>query len=221
MPTITPLTLGSGVFSVNCYLVGTDDGFVLVDTGMRNQRAKLEEALAAKGCAPGKLKLIVITHGDFDHIGSAAYLRRTFDAPIAMHPGDFGMARDGDMFSGRKSPNAVVKKLLPLLARLPASDRFEPDIAIAEDSDLGAYGLGDAVVLLLQGHSAGSIALLLPDGGLLSGDVLENRTTPKLGSIMDDVPTAEAAVERLKTMNVGTVYPGHGRPFRLDELRGS
>ncbi len=220
-PTVTPINLGSGTFGVNCYLLGVDDGFVLVDTGMRSQRARLDERLAAEGCVPGELRLIVITHGDFDHIGSAAHLRQAYDAPIAMHTGDMSMAKEGDMFAGRTSASSVVKTLLPLLVRLPTADRFEPDVLLAEDSDLSEYGLGAAQVLLLQGHSAGSIALLLEDGSLLCGDVLENRSAPKIGSIMDDVPTAEAAFARLETMDVGTVYPGHGRPFQLGEVQGS
>jgi len=204
---------------VNCYLLGVDDGFVLVDTGMRSHRAALEERLSAEGCAPGTLKLIVITHGDFDHIGSAAHLRRRYEAPIAMHAGDVNMAKDGDMFAGRSSPKAVVKTLLPLLVRLPAADRFEPDVLLAEESELSDYGLNGARVVLLQGHSAGSVALMLEDRSLLCGDVLENRTAPKIGSIMDDVPTAEAAVERLTKMEIGTVYPGHGRPFQFGDVQ--
>jgi hydroxyacylglutathione hydrolase len=76
--TITRLRLGRGVFSVNCYLIKTDLGFVPVDTGARGQRAKLVERLRALGCEPGLLRLVLITHADFDHIGSAAHLRRTF-----------------------------------------------------------------------------------------------------------------------------------------------
>ena len=62
------------------------------------------------------------------------------------------------------------------------------------------------------------IALLLDDGSLISGDVLENRAEPRLGSIMDDVPAAEASLRRLGTLSVGTVYPGHGTPFEFGEL---
>jgi len=46
----------------NCYLVKTDSGHILVDTGFPFQRSKLEEELERKGCMPGNLKLIVITH---------------------------------------------------------------------------------------------------------------------------------------------------------------
>jgi hydroxyacylglutathione hydrolase len=191
---------------------------VLVDTGTRRQRSKLAERLRAHGCGPGSLKLILITHGDPDHIGSAAHVRKEFGAPIAMHEGDVQMSATGNMFSGRKGPNRLVRAVVSLVFRLPEEDRFEPNVLIDEGSDLTEYGLAGAKVLLLGGHSAGSIALLLADGSLLCGDVLENRKTPRLGSIMDDVPTAEAGVRRLQTMDVGTIYPGHGKPFAFADL---
>ena len=40
-----------------------------------------------------------------------------------------------------------------------------------------------------------------------------NTRQPALNSIMDDVPAAQASVERLKSLEVRTVYPGHGQPF--------
>jgi hydroxyacylglutathione hydrolase len=215
---VTPLTLGSGMFGVNCYRITTERGFVLVDTATKRQRAKLEERLRAADCDRASLKLILITHGDFDHIGSAAYLRRKFGAPIAMHEGDVLMSMKGDMLSGRNRPNLLMRTVLSLALRFPQQDRFEPDLLVDEDSDLTEYGLVGAKVLLLRGHSAGSIGLLLADGSLLCGDLLENRKTPKLGSIMDDVPSARASVERLNALEVGTVYPGHGKPFQLRDL---
>lgn len=216
--TVTRLMLGSGMFSVNAYLIKTDLGFVLVDTAMRSQQATLEKRLAEEGCTPGSLKLILITHGDVDHIGNAAYLRRAFKAPIAMNERDVRMASDGDMFAGRQSPGWVARILLTLIARLPEKNRFEPDLLVDEASDLSEYGLPEAQILSLGGHSAGSIALLLDDGSLFCGDVLENRKAPKLGSIMDDGPTALASVAQLKTLDAGTVYPGHGTPFEMASL---
>jgi glyoxylase-like metal-dependent hydrolase (beta-lactamase superfamily II) len=54
---------------VSAYLVGAEGGFVLIDTGLASQWEKLEGKLQAEGCLPGKLKLVAITHGDFDHTG--------------------------------------------------------------------------------------------------------------------------------------------------------
>ena len=80
------LTISLGF--VNCYLVKTDAGFVLVDTGMRSGRADLEKALANAGCQLGNLKLIVITHGDIDHTDNCVYLREKYQTRIAMHQND-------------------------------------------------------------------------------------------------------------------------------------
>ena len=219
MPTVvTRLALGSGAFGVNAYLLETGSGFVLVDTGMRSQRASLERRLSDAGCTRGALKLMFITHGDFDHIGNAAHLQREFDAPIAMHRNDADMAANGDMFAGRQSPGWFARRILPLLVRLPETHRFEPGVLLDEGFDLAGYGLPDSQVLLVPGHSSGSVALLLEDGSLFCGDVLENRSEPKLGSIMDDVPAAQRSVERLQTLSVATVYPGHGAPFPMADL---
>jgi hydroxyacylglutathione hydrolase len=75
--TIT-LSLPYKLGSVNCYLVKIDGGYVLIDTGSSNRRSELESALESAGCKPGNLKLIVITHGDFDHVGNTACLREKF-----------------------------------------------------------------------------------------------------------------------------------------------
>ena len=59
---------------MSAYLVKTDAGFVLIDSGMSSNRASLERELRDAGCSPDDLKLIVITHGDPDHSGNASYL---------------------------------------------------------------------------------------------------------------------------------------------------
>jgi glyoxylase-like metal-dependent hydrolase (beta-lactamase superfamily II) len=135
-----------------------------------------------------------------------------------MHQSDVEMSANGDMFAGRNRPSWPVRTLASLTLRLPEEDRFEPDVLVDEGCDLSEYGLAGTQVVLLCGHSAGSIALLLADGSLFCGDVLENRKTPRLGSILDDPLAAKTSVERLGTMMVGTVYPGHGSPFEFGQI---
>lgn len=84
-------TIYFGGLISNCYLVKTDSDFILIDTGRASKRAKLEQELESAGCNPGNLKLIVLTHGDFDHTGNCAYLRMKFGTRIAVHHYDSGM----------------------------------------------------------------------------------------------------------------------------------
>ena len=219
MKGIKPVTLSMPykLGTVNCYLVETEAGFVLIDTGSSNRRSELETELARAGCKPGNLKLIVLTHGDFDHTGNAAYLREKFGARIAMHRDDAGMAEQGDMFSNRSSVNALIRRMAPILFRFPRSNRFSPDLHIGEGDDLSEYGF-DARVLSIPGHSKGSIGILTAGGDLFCGDLLENSKKPATNSIMDDPVACEASLEMLQGFEINTVYPGHGTPFPIDAL---
>ena len=220
MPTaITPirLALPYRLGSVNCYLITAAAGCLLIDTGASNRRAELVQALASAGCRPGDLTLIVLTHGDFDHTGNAVHLRRKYGAKIAMHGGDAGMLERGDMFWNRQKGSAFLRRIAPVLFGFGRSQRGSPDVILADGCDLAAYGC-DARVLHLPGHSAGSIGILTSAGDLFCGDLLDNTRQPALNSIMDDVPTAQASVERLRGLAIGTVYPGHGQPFQWEQF---
>jgi hydroxyacylglutathione hydrolase len=203
--------------SVNCYLAATGTGYVLIDTGGSNERAYLESQLTDAGCQPDDLALIVLTHGDFDHTGNAAYLGQTFGAKIAMHAGDLGMVERGDMSWNRNKGGLLLKVAAPILFGFGRSKRFTPDFYVQEGADLSAYGF-DARVLSIPGHSAGSIGIVTANGDLFCGDLLENVQEPTLGSIMDDPAAAKASLEKLQGLEIRTVYPGHGQPFLMEEL---
>jgi len=64
------------LIDVNSYLVKSGDSYILIDTGVSTKRTDFEKELKVAGVKPGNLKLIVLTHGDFDHAGNAAYLRK-------------------------------------------------------------------------------------------------------------------------------------------------
>jgi len=73
---------------VNAYLVAGKEGFVLIDAGLPQQYEKINNELKAAGCEPGKLRLIVMTRGDWDHAGNASGLREEYNTRLAVHSGD-------------------------------------------------------------------------------------------------------------------------------------
>jgi hydroxyacylglutathione hydrolase len=208
-----PLRIGK----VNCYLVRSGSGYFLVDTGGANQRAALDKELERAGCRPGNLKLILLTHGDFDHSGNAAFLREKYGTRIAMQEGDAGMVEQGDMSFNRKKGNALLRWLVPVFSGFGKAERFRADIWLEEGCDLGEYGF-EARVLSIPGHSLGSIGILTAEGDLFCGDLFENTKKPALGSIMDDVEAGRGSAGRLRGLRIRRVYPGHGRPFKMEAL---
>jgi hydroxyacylglutathione hydrolase len=205
-----PLPFRMGM--VNCYLLQTAIGHILIDTGSSSARNQLRAELESNSCTPGSLKLIVLTHGDFDHTGNAASLRSLYGAEIAMHSDDSGMVERGDMFDNRKKPNSIIKLVLPVFTGFGKSERFTPDILIGEDYEFSEYAL-DAKAISLPGHSRGSIGILSGRGELFCGDLFENIKGPALNSLMDDPDAARVSIRKLEDMKIKSIYPGHGQPF--------
>lgn len=231
---IIPIDLGG----VNSYLVEAEQGFVLVDTGghlvldrsFDNRRQRLLDALETNGCTPGHLRLILLTHGDNDHAANAAYLRQTFQAPIAMHPADLPLVQNPDlpllMASFRyRSPILrmifrLMKNKITLVTRKTLEDfeTFQPDVLLEDGMALSGYGI-DARVVSLPGHTPGSVGLLFRDGSFLSGDTLVNNKKPAGAPNAADFQALSQSITLLKGMNIQTVYPGHGSTFSFRKLR--
>jgi hydroxyacylglutathione hydrolase len=211
------LSMPFGLGAVNVYLLKTGTGFILIDTGTSNQRTKLERRLEEAGCKPGDLRLILLTHGDFDHTGNAAYLKFKFGARIAIGGDDSGMLERGDMFWNRKKGNALLRKMVPLLIGFGKKSMVKPDVNLDEKFDLSHFDF-HANVLSIPGHSKGSMGILTKEGDLFCGDLLENIQLVGLNSIMDDLVEAKASIEKLKRLKIKTVFPGHGEPFPFDRV---
>ena len=203
---------------MNCYLVRADAGYILIDTGMHANRTDLIRDLEAAGCRPGSLRLIIVTHGDLDHIGNCAYLRQRYGAKIAIHRGELAAAESANMASNRTGQQgAIARFVFPLIALFSRSDRFTSDLYVEDGFDLSGYGL-DARVLHLPGHSRGSIGVLTKAGELFCGDLLQNIEKPAPTELVDDPADLSASIERVKQMEIGMVYPGHGNPFHMEQL---
>ncbi|MHB8065428.1 MAG: MBL fold metallo-hydrolase [Ruminiclostridium sp.] len=219
---------------VNCYLLKAGDSFILADTGghltmdkqFTNRREKLINGLEMAGCKPGNLKLIILTHGDWDHAANAAFVREKYMAKIAMHSGDIESVENPVLEKVLETFHfkSIIYRIFFKLMKRPITrltqkiladfEKFSPDIYLDEGDSLLEYGF-DAKVLHIPGHTLGSIAILTKDGELISGDTFANMKKPTTAPNAFDFKTLYASVKRLKTMDIRMVYPGHGNPFEI------
>ncbi|UCH63688.1 MAG: MBL fold metallo-hydrolase [Fidelibacterota bacterium] len=214
-----------------CYLVKYDASFILIDTGVYSKRTELSGALSDIGCTPDNLKLIIITHGHYDHTGNAAYLQKSFNAEILMHKNDVVMVESGIVpTKTRKFRPLYVRMIAPLFLlfyRSTINDQennfeiFQPDIIVDDESfDLRPHGF-NAIALHIPGHSDGSIAILTEANNLFSGDILVNfNNKPTFNSNMADISfdDLDSSIAKIKEMPINYVFPGHGKPFSMDRL---
>lgn len=226
------------LLGVNCYLCRTENGFILFDTGghiimdkeFTNRREALEKALQEAGCTTENLNLVILTHGDVDHVCNAAYLQEKYHAKIAIHPGDLKLVRNPDIedlmasFQYRSVVFKLIFKCLQgkirkiAMKTINAYQAFTPDILIDENFNLEEYGFyGD--IIFLPGHTNGSIGILSKEGDLIAGDVLSNVKKPDAAMNALDFSTLYSSIDCLKKYNIKHVYPGHGEPFDYTLLK--
>ena len=204
---------------VNAFLVKVKEGFILIDTGLAMHWEKLESKLMSAGCLPDKLKLVVITHGDFDHTGNCARLQEKYKSKIAMHKDDLLMVEEG--VSVKRKVRTLRAKIFVILRRLKRRkftfDKFKPDILLTDGQDLKEYGF-NATIIHIPGHTKGSIGIITDDGSLFAGDIFTNRRKPDTATYIENSGELKNSLSRLKKMNIKTIYPGHGNPFEMESI---
>lgn len=213
----TVQTITTKYFSatVNCYLIKTAQGFILIDTGGAKGREQIEKAMLEAGCTPQNVVLIALTHGHFDHADNARYFQKRFGGKIALHADDVEMVKRGNMFLTRPLPLQGFINGMMWLMGVRHFDKFTPDIILKEGDTLREFGF-DATIHHLPGHSQGSVGFLTSDGDYFAGDVFTNlKGKPVMNSLIEKKSDLVASVEKIKGSGAKRVYVGHGEPFGL------
>ncbi len=210
-----------GLDFVNAYLLKAGDGYVLIDTGMPYQWGALEKELVSAGCLPGKLKLVILTHGDWDHTGNITKLCEKYNVKSAMNAGDVPQVERGVLL--KRKVRGLIYKLFFTFRMLkrkfqksPAIPKFKPDILLSDGQSLEEYGLA-AKVIHIPGHTPGSIGIFTAEGDLIVGDTFVNRKKAEDAQIVENLTQLKESLDKIMKLNIKTVYPGHGKPFLMED----
>ncbi len=153
--------------------------------------AWIRDALAERGWT---LKLIVSTHGHWDHTGDNAAVAAHTGAEIAVHPADrHRLTNPEPLFA----PFEIVPSV--------------PAVELAEGGEV-RFGEIRLRVLHTPGHTEGSVCLLAGDEGLLfSGDTLFQGGWGRVDLPGGSADEMAASIARLTDLEDPVrVFPGHG-----------
>ncbi|MDP2424174.1 MAG: MBL fold metallo-hydrolase [Bacteroidales bacterium] len=206
-----------------CYII-MQQGMIMVDAGPPNSLNKIKRYLKTFGIDPADIQLVILTHGDFDHLGGAQEIKELTGAEIAIHEADKENLEEG-RFNWPKAVTIRGKILRFLLAPLFKRIVFKPvkaDITL-NDLDFSLKGFGiDGKIIHTPGHTKGSVSILLDTGEAFVGCMAHNnrmfRFSPGLPIFAEDLDTIKISWKKLVESGANIIYPGHGNPFPLKKI---
>jgi glyoxylase-like metal-dependent hydrolase (beta-lactamase superfamily II) len=204
---------------------------VLVDAGLPGMAPQFIEAIENAGVSPAKLTHIIVTHHDFDHIGSLAELQKKLSrsTEVLSHPDEVPYIQ-GERPPVKMTPQAVAQmqeqmKSLPeqqrravqaMIDALKNSEKPKVDRTVV-DGEILPY-CGGIQVIHVPGHTPGHLCLYLaPVKTLVTGDALfvENGNLVPAPSLFNaDTPMALASLKKLTRFDIETVISYHGGLYR-------
>ncbi len=170
----TAIDLGDGIFMSpglsNSYLLQTDDGRIIVNTGMGFEGPLHRQAFDVVDTAP--TRAVVLTQGHYDHVGGVDRLRDEGTEVIAQANFDTWRADNErlEMFRVRNAAFAWMHAILAATAharKLPAGAtaqaRPEPTITFEDRLELTIGGRDLVLMSAPGGETTDSLVISLPD----------------------------------------------------------
>jgi glyoxylase-like metal-dependent hydrolase (beta-lactamase superfamily II) len=203
----------------NCYLLKSSRGAIVIDPGPPGSAPGIVAGIEQAGAQAEDIKLILISHGHLDHYGAVTEMKDWCGAPVAAYHREpaFSQDRRNALPPAQTLRGSLVRWFYLLFSPLVPVQPLETDLHLDDDSRLTHFGI-EARVLLVPGHTPGSLAVVTDDGDAFVGDLFVNYTVPSQPIYLSDRELWRQSYERILALGTRTVYVGHGEPFSGDKL---
>ena len=213
--------------NANAYLVHDPSDSaqaLLIDSGAPGGGAQLAQRIREAGVLPQDIKVVILTHGHYDHAGGARYLQETYGVPVIMGAGDAEA-----LATGREQAVCPTSWLAERIAGEAGDAKawaLTPDQVVTDSLSLGDIpGIGfEGELRVLGGHTPGSIVAVIGNS-VFVGDLVRGSlwgSGPEVHFFMCDLDGNARDLDRLlDTLPpvVTRVFPGHMSAFSRNALR--
>ena len=192
-------TLTLGELGTNCYIVTRAAGnAAVIDPADDAQR--ILDTLSAENA---ELKIILLTHGQYDHTGAVADLKEQTGAKVYIHAKDECMLDD---------TIKNVAYLCPDYSYKP----FTADVLLS-GGDIIRLDEVEFSVMSTPGHTAGSV-VFFADNCMFAGDTIFEGSAGRTDFYSGDYIAQRNSLARLAALREDyLIYPGHGETTTLKQ----
>ena len=201
------------ILNVKVFLIETDQGCQMVDSGIPYLENKINRAFLSCDVDPRDVSHILLTHGHLDHIGCLAYARKITGAKVICHK-----SFAENLVLGKYEtaiPRIYYWKLLnsPISWILGSGlEPVIPDIVFEDELILDDFEIPGKIVHS-PGHSPGSCSIILENGEILIGDLIREKKPGVIdtGLFYNEQEQIFESLRKISTYNPIIFYLSHGR----------
>jgi metallo-beta-lactamase class B len=136
-----------GTCDLACYLITTTKGNILINTGIASSAEQIKKNIEALGFKYSDIKILLITHAHFDHVGALAEIKQQTNASLMVDEKDAEVLASGGSTDYELGKHGITFK--PVKADV-----------LLHDGDTIKLGNMQLVMLHHPGHTKGSCSFL-------------------------------------------------------------
>lgn len=189
------------------YLIQTDTGCYLIDSGVAGSEHMIEKTVIESGYYPSDIKAIFLTHAHPDHIGTASYFREKYGTAIYASEGERTWIEDIDLqFAERPIPNFYM-----LAGRSVDVDYIvkDGDIIVLSDK-ISVHVIGT------PGHSVDEVSYRIDDV-IFIGDAVPVKGDIPIFIHLEETKNSLIRLEELS--NIKLFYPAWDQTYSAQMLK--
>lgn len=206
---IKRITLGI----TNTYLIKGKQGYLMIDAGPLRKEAGFRRAISRLGIQPNDIKIIMITHAHYDHVGSLAGIKNMCGGcQVIIHPHEEAILAKAKVVipPGTNPYGKLVSRIGQNSRKILAFKAVKAELLVDTEFDLEPLGIAGKIVPT-PGHTPGSLSLVLNDGRAMVGDLAMNFLGARIYPMFAELPdVVYSSWQQLIDRGVETFYPSHG-----------
>jgi len=185
--------------STNYYLIQSNSGWIMIDTGWPGTLSKYLNLLKQKNINLNEIKYLIVTHFHPDHAGLVQDIKN-FGASLILHNIQVPYLDELRIFFSRK-PQYPFKDI----------DANNNIVVSSVESRLFLQKIGiKGEIISTPGHSNDSVSLVIDGCCAFTGDL------PGLMFVdLESNPEVNESWKLIQNYRVKTIYPGHGYTFSM------
>lgn len=196
----------------NLFVIESEDGDILIDTGFIGMRRKLKKWLDNFN-----IKLVILTHAHVDHIWNASYIQKLYNCEIAISETDIENI-DNSKINSQPTKKCYTQwtKLMNWGMRHFRPKQFRIDTILKDEQTLKKYETNLKIVSL-PGHTNGSIGILYKNY-LFAGDSIVNRKNgPEIAYQNQNITNAQNSYDKIINLHPKIIFVGHDKEIIVSD----